>query len=57
MRDDLLRAQFGNLTEPLAELNQPLTGKNPAYESWRAATVAEIAAAKFFTLGTVRINS
>ena len=57
MRDDLLRAQFGNLTEPLAELNQPLTGKNPAHESWRAATVAEIAAAKFFTLGTVIINS
>ncbi len=57
MRDDLLRAQFGNLTEPLAGLNQPLTGKNPAYESWRAASVAEIAAAKFFTLGTVRIDS
>ena len=57
MRDDFLRAQFGNLTEPLAGLKQPLTGKNPAYESRRAASVAEIAAAKFFTLGTVRIDS
>jgi hypothetical protein len=58
MREDLLRAQFGNLTEPLAGLNQPpLTGKNPAYESRRAASVAEIAAAKLFTLGTVRIDS
>ncbi len=57
MRDELLHAQFGNLIEPLAGLYQPLIWITPAYESRRAASVAEIAAAKFFTLGTVRIDS